>query len=60
MISTLLTVFIILCIVGLIMWGLSAIPGLPPMIKTVAYVIVGVILLLWALQYVQGGHLALR
>jgi preprotein translocase subunit SecE len=59
MISTLLVVFIVLCIVGLILWGLGQIPGLPPIVKVVAYVIVGVILLLWALQYVQGGHLNL-
>jgi hypothetical protein len=57
MITTLLAIFIVLCIVGLILWGISAIPGLPPVVKVVAYVIIGVILLLWALQYVQGGHL---
>jgi hypothetical protein len=55
MINTLLYVFIVLCIVGLILWGLSQIPGLPPMVKTVVYVIVGVILLVWLLQYVGGG-----
>ena len=61
MISTLLVFFICLCIVGLILWGISAIPGIPPIVKTVVYVIIGVILLLWLLQYVQGGHpLALR
>lgn len=56
MISTLLYVFIVLCIVGLILWGISQIPGLPPIVKTVAYVIIGVILLLWCLNYVGGGH----
>ena len=60
MISTLLTVFIILCVVGLILWGVRQIPGLPPMVSTVVIVIAGVILLLWALQYIQGGHLTLR
>ena len=60
MISTLLVVFIILCIVGLILWGVKQIPGLPPMVSTVVIVIAGVILLLWALQYIQGGHLTLR
>lgn len=60
MITTLLVAFIVLCIVGLILWGVSAIPGIPPIVKTVIYVIVGVILLLWLLQYVQGGHLGLH
>lgn len=60
MISALLTVFIVLCIIGLILWGVQQIPGLPPVVKTVLYVIVGVILLLWLLQYVQGGHVSLR
>ena len=55
MITTLLGGFILLCIVGLILWGVSQIPGLPPVVKTVIYVIVGVLLLVWLLQYV-GGH----
>ena len=55
MITTLLYLFIALCIIGLILWGVSQIPGIPPIVKTVIYVIVGVILLLWCLQYV-GGH----
>jgi Flp pilus assembly protein TadB len=61
MISMLLTAFIVLCIVGLILWGINQIPGIPPIIKTVIYVIIGVILLVWLLQYVQGGstHIAL-
>jgi Flp pilus assembly protein TadB len=54
MISTLLGGFILLCIVGLILWGVSQIPGLPPVVKTVIYVIVGVLLLVWLLQYVNG------
>jgi hypothetical protein len=59
MISTLLTIFIVLCIVGLILWGIAQIPGIPQIVKTVIYVIIGVILLLWCLQYVGGvggGH----
>lgn len=55
MIHTLLYLFIILCIVGLILWGISQIPGIPPIVKTVIYVIIGVVLLLWCLQYVGGG-----
>jgi hypothetical protein len=54
MISTLLAVFIVLCIVGLILWGIGQIPGIPPIVKTVVYVVIGVILLLWCLQYVGG------
>jgi preprotein translocase subunit SecE len=57
MISTLLTVFIVLCIVGLILWGVGQIPGIPQIVKVVVYVIIGVILLLWCLNYVGGtGH----
>ena len=54
MISTLLAVFIVLCIVGLILWGIGQIPGIPPIVKTVVYVVIGVILLLWCRQYVGG------
>lgn len=60
MITTLLVAFIVLCIVGLILWGVNQIPGIPQIIKVVLYVIVGVILLLWLLQYVQGAHISLR
>jgi hypothetical protein len=61
MISTLLVAFIVLCIVGLILWGIGQIPGVPPIVKTVVYVIVGIILLLWLLGQVQGGmHLSLH
>jgi len=57
MISMLLVAFIVLCIVGLILWGVNQIPGIPPIIKVVIYVVVGVILLLWLLSFVQGGHM---
>jgi preprotein translocase subunit SecE len=62
MITTLLVAFIALCIVGLILWGINQIPGIPQIIKVVIYVLVGVILLLWLLQFVQGGstHITLR
>lgn len=62
MITALLTAFIVLCIIGLILWGINQIPGIPPIIKVVIYVIIGVVLLLWLLQVVQGGgvHLSLR
>jgi preprotein translocase subunit SecE len=54
MISTLLFIFIVLCIVGLILWGINQIPGIPQIVKVVIYVIIGVVLLLWCLQYVGG------
>ena len=56
MISTLLYIFIVLCIVGLILWGVQQIPGIPPIVKTVLFVIIGVVLLLWCLNYVGGVH----
>lgn len=55
MISTLLTVFIALCIIGVILWGIGQIPGIPQVVKTVVYVIVAVICLLWLLSAVGGG-----
>jgi hypothetical protein len=60
MILTLLTAFIVLCVVGLILWGVNQIPGIPQIIKTVIFVIVGIVLLLWLLEWVQGSHLALH
>ncbi len=59
MITTLFVIFIALCIVGLILWGIQQIPGVPPIVKVVVYVVVGVFLLLWLLNYVEGGHVAL-
>jgi preprotein translocase subunit SecE len=56
MISMLLVAFIVLCIVGLILWGINQIPGIPQIVKVVIYVIIGVVILLWLLNYVQGGH----
>jgi Flp pilus assembly protein TadB len=56
MISTLLYIFIVLCIVGLILWGIAQVPGIPPIVKTVIYVIIGVVLLLWCLNYLGSGH----
>lgn len=60
MITTLLTFFIVLCIIGLILWGVGQIPGIPPIVKTVVYIIIGVLLLLWLLQAVQNGHLGVN
>ena len=55
MINTLLLLFIILCVVGLILWGIGQIPGIPPIIKTVVYVVIGVLLLLWVYSQLAGG-----
>lgn len=59
MITTILTFFIVLCIIGLVLWGIGQIPGIPPIVQTVIYVVIGVLLLLWLLHAVQGGHFAL-
>lgn len=59
MITTLLTLFIFLCIVGIIIWGIGQIPGIPSVVKTVIYVVAAVLLLLWMLQAVQGGRFGL-
>ena len=50
-----LAFFIVLCIVGLILGGIRQIPGLPPMVLVILYVIIGVMVLLWLLSMVQGG-----
>lgn len=57
MIELLLTALIVLAIVGLILWGISQVPGIPPIVKTIIYVIVGVILLVWLLNAVSSGSL---
>lgn len=59
MIEMLLVALIVLAIVGLILWGISQIPGIPPVVKTIIYVVVGVILLLWVLNSVTHGSLQL-
>jgi hypothetical protein len=60
MIHLLLVCFIVLCIVGVILWGVGQIPGIPPIVKTVLYVIVAIILLLWLLSFVEGGGIDLH
>jgi len=60
MIYTLLHLLILLAIIGLILWGIGQVPGIPPIVKTIVYVIVGVVLLLYLLQYVGGHGLALN
>jgi hypothetical protein len=60
MIHTLIVIFIVLCIVGLILWGISRIPGIPEIVKTVVYVLVGVVLLVWCLNHIDGLTSGLR
>lgn len=57
MIHSLLAIFFILCVVGLILWGIGQIPGIPQPVKVVVYVLAG----LYLLYYVWGmlnGHAA--
>jgi hypothetical protein len=60
MVHTLLVFLILIAIIGLILWGVGQIPGIPPIVKTIAYVVVGVILLLYLLELVSGGQLSLK
>ena len=60
LVHTLLVFLILLAIVGLILWGVSQIPGIPPIVKTIAYVVVGVILLLWLLEQVNTGSFSFK
>jgi hypothetical protein len=54
MIHTLLVLFVVLCIVGVILWGIQSIPGIPPVVKTVVIVFVAVAILLWLLNNMGG------
>lgn len=55
MLHLLLLIFIVLCIVGLILWGVGQIPGVPQIVKVVVYVVVGMVLLLWFYQLAASG-----
>ncbi len=57
MIHALLFLLIAFAIVGLILWGIDAIPGIPPPVKAVMYVVVGVVLLLYMLGIFNQYHL---
>jgi Flp pilus assembly protein TadB len=59
MIHVLLLAFIILCVVGVILWGINQIPGIPPIIKTVIYVVVAVMLLIWLYNMADSGSLGM-
>jgi hypothetical protein len=55
MIHLLIVFFIVLCIVGVLLWGISQIPNIPQIVKVVVYVIIAIILLLWLLNFVNSG-----
>lgn len=61
MIATLITLFIILAIASLLWWGLSQLP-LPPVVKVVVQVLVGLILLIFIWHSFSGntGSLSLK
>lgn len=54
LIHLLLVLVIVLAVVGLLLWGINQLT-LPPNVKVVIQVVVGVILLLWILSMVNGG-----
>lgn len=60
MIGLLLQLLIVLAIVGLILWGIGQLPGIPQPVKIIIYVVVGVILLLWVADHLPmpayNGH----
>jgi hypothetical protein len=47
MISLLITIVVVLLVVGILLWGLNALPGVDPTIKQIIRVVVIVIALLW-------------
>jgi hypothetical protein len=59
MIESLLVAFVVIAIVALIGWGICRILPVPEPVKTVIWVIVGVICLLIILRVVTGHHLDL-
>jgi protein-S-isoprenylcysteine O-methyltransferase Ste14 len=62
MIGTLISLFVILCVFALLYWGMTQLP-LPPVIRTVVIVIMGLIALLFIWNMFAGGggfHLSVR
>jgi hypothetical protein len=47
MISLLITIVVVLLVVGILLWGLNALPGVDPTIKQIIRVVLIVIALLW-------------
>lgn len=55
MITFLLLLIIVLAAIGLLLWGLSKIPGIPEIVKVIVYVFIGLILLVWLYHVVASG-----
>jgi hypothetical protein len=55
MISLLITVVVVLLVVGIVLWGLNALPGVDPTIKQIIRVVLIVIALLWIVARVFPG-----
>jgi hypothetical protein len=47
MIALLITIVVVLLVVGILLWGLNALPGVDPTIKQIIRVVLIVIALLW-------------
>jgi hypothetical protein len=47
MIALLITIVVVLLVVGILLWGLNALPGVNPTIKQIIRVVLIVIALLW-------------
>lgn len=58
MISTFLVIFIVLCIVAVLYWGINQLT-LPPNFKVAIIVISAILLLLWLLSMVNGHRLTI-
>ena len=57
MINTLILFFIVVAVFALVYWGMTQLP-LPPTIRTVIIVIMGLLALLFIYQiFVGGGHM---
>lgn len=60
MVSSLLVALILIAIVALVIWGINAILPVPPQVKTVIYVVGGVVMLLILLQVFTGNPVTLK
>lgn len=54
MVSGLLSALVIIAIVSLIGWGIIAVVPMPPQVKTVLWVVIGVFCLLFLLDALSG------
>lgn len=56
--NTLLLIFIILAAFALVYWGMTQLP-LPPVVKTVLIVVMGLLALIFIYNSLAGGHFSL-